>query len=305
MFSTEKPYSDKIYLKNRVSIMRKKEKKVLLRTLITGYITILLLCLILPCAKIDLPIFTKPAYIKGYSNHWIFFTIIAFLLHLLNYKKRGSNRLILLLMVCYVMSVYSIFSQSLNVVPSWGFFLYLSSLILLLAILTVCEIKTKEPAEAIKENTMKLNGTYLLAYNIDCRDETTYLYKSAIISLDGKNTIEFIAYLNGELEHIKIKVEDIEEIKHEKVEILKDFAKMIKSEEIADYSIASALIKSYGYRSISPELVENVETYFSVEPKELYLLAINYKKESIIKTIGFYTKENPEHLINAINSKTK
>lgn len=285
--------------------MRKKDKQILLVTLIVLYIVVLMVSLFLPYGKMDLPPLKEPIYLKGYKNVWFPLTIIAFLVFMYKYSKNSNNKTAWLIVICYVMAIYFTLSRSLKIVPAWGTYIYLLSFIIFLAIFTCQGIKTKEPANYIKENPSKLDGLYLLAYNIVTNNGDARLYKSSIIYLAKKKTLEFKIYYKHDLDDIKIKVDDITEIKFEKVELLDKFEDMVETEEIADYSIASSIIKSLGPYSISKELVDNVESYFSFIPKELYLMAFIYKRDGVTKTLGFYTKENPSEFVNAISPKTK
>lgn len=261
-----------------------------------------ILCFVLIILSMALPLYkTYEINHYGFRTTGLYLILIAYTLYVVSTKIKdtaASVAMFWLVILGYIIVTLEWFSSALlefiTFTPT--FFIFYLSLILFIFIFILNDKTIKDPATKITSEPLSDNGIYILCYYPETIEDKVKVFKSVIIYNTKKQILELCTY-NDILNKTRIKKRDIISVEQDSKAITgKDTKMRPKKESLADYSIANAVIKSFGEKLISENLVSNVVSYFEAPKDELQVISITYKVDNTEKKISFITKDTQEIL---------
>jgi len=237
----------------------------------------------------------------GFNTTGLYLILISYTLYVVSVKIKdtaASVAMFWLVIMGYITVTIEWFSSALlefiTFMPAF-YILYLS-LILFIFLFILNDKTIKDPATKITSEPLNDAGIYILAYYPETIEDKIQVFKSVIIYNTKKQILELCTY-NEILNKTRIKKRNIISMVQDTKTITgKDTKMRPKKEPLADYSIANAIIKSFGEKLISEHLVSNIVSYFEAPKDELNVISISYKVDNTEKKISFITKDDTETL---------
>ncbi len=261
-----------------------------------------ILCFIFIILSMTLPLYsTYGINHYGFETKGLYIILIAYTLYMVSVKIKDITASVVmfwLIIIGYIIVTLDWFSSALLEFITFkpAFYIFYLSFILFIFLFILNDKTIKDPATKITSEPLSDKGIYILCYYPETIEERVQVFKSVIIYNIKKQILELCTY-NEMLNKMRIRKRDIISIEQESKTITgKDAKTYPKKEPLADYSIANAIIKSFGEKLISKELVSNVISYFEAPKDELYVISISYKTDNTEKKINFITKDDPEAL---------
>ncbi len=237
----------------------------------------------------------------GFETKGLYLILIAYILYVVSTKIKDTTASVVmfwLIIIGYIIVTIEWFSSALLefITLKPAFFIFYLALILFIFLFILNDLTVKDPATKITSEPLSDNGIYILCYYPETIADKVKVFKSVIIYNTKKQILELCTY-NDILNKTRIKKRDIIKIEQNSKTITGKETKMHpKKEPLADYSLANAIIKSFGEKLISENLVDNVVSYFEAPKDELQVISITYKTDTEEKNISFITKDDAETL---------
>lgn len=261
-----------------------------------------ILCFIFIILSMALPLYkTYEINHYGFQTTGLYLILIAYTLYVVSVKIKDTTASVVmfwLIIIGYIIVTLDWFSSALLEFITFkpAFFIFYLALILFIFLFILNDLTVKDPATKITSEPLSDNGIYILCYYPETIEDKVKVFKSVIIYNTKKQILELCTY-NELLNKMRIKKRDIIKIEQNLKTITGKETKMRpKKEPLADYSLANAIIKSFGEKLISENLVDNVVSYFEAPKDELQVISITYRTDTEEKKISFITKDDAETL---------
>ncbi len=261
-----------------------------------------ILCFIFIILSMALPLYSAYEINHyGFETKGLYLILITYILYVVSTKIKDTTASVVmfwLIIIGYIIVTIEWFSSALLefITLKPAFFIFYLALILFIFLFILNDLTVKDPATKITSEPLSDNGIYILCYYPETIADKVKVFKSVIIYNTKKQILELCTY-NDILNKTRIKKRDIIRIEQNPKTITGKETKMHpKKEPLADYSLANAIIKSFGEKLISENLVDNVVSYFEAPKDELQVISITYKTDTEEKKISFITKDDAETL---------